>query len=402
MRVLVATTAGAGHFAALAPFAAAIRDAGHAVRVAAPASFAPAVQRAGFEHAPLADSPADEMGAVYARLPALPREEANAVVIREIFCGINARTTFPAMQAVAEQWRPDLILRETAEFASYLVAERTGTPHAQVAISVASFEEFIRPLADEPLRQLGSMGGSVGLLAAPRLTLVPASLDDEGEHPPRATHRFRYPAAADESAELPPEWWPDARAPLVYVTFGSVAAGIGFFPDFYRATLAALADLPVRILLTLGEAGAPEQLAPLPSNVHVERWWPQEQIVPHAAAMVTHGGFGTTMLGLSAGIPMVVVPLFSWDQYATARRIQAVDAGVSLDDGPAAPLRVRNALERVLGYSSYRLAARRVADEIARLPDPSTCVAVLEALVANGVQNTTDPGTSAQPSPGGP
>ena len=69
MRVLVATTAGAGHFAALAPFAAAIRDAGHAVRVAAPASFASAVQRAGFAHAPLADAPSDETGPVFARLP---------------------------------------------------------------------------------------------------------------------------------------------------------------------------------------------------------------------------------------------------------------------------------------------------------------------------------------------
>jgi MGT family glycosyltransferase len=181
------------------------------------------------------------------------------------------------------------------------------------------------------------------------------------------------------------------------VTFGS----IGFFPDFCRAVLTALADLPVRVSLTLGEAGDPEQLGPLPSNVHVERWWPQEQIVPHAAAMVTHGGFGTTLFGLSAGIPTVVVPLFAWDQYATARRIQALGAGVSLDDGPAAPLRVRDALELVFNDSTYRVAARRVADEIARLPDPSTCVAVLEALVTNRVETPTDHGASAQPSPGG-
>lgn len=153
MRVLVATTAGAGHFAGLVPFAVAVRDAGHAVRVAAPASFARVVQQAGFEHVPLADSPADELGAVYARLPALPREEADAVVIREIFGGINVRATFSDVQAVADRWRPDLILRESAEFASYLVAERTGTPHVQVSISVASIEERTRALVDGPLRR---------------------------------------------------------------------------------------------------------------------------------------------------------------------------------------------------------------------------------------------------------
>ena len=383
MRVLVATTAGAGHFAPLAPFATAIRDAGHAVRVAAPASFASAVQRAGFAHVPLADAPSDETGPVHARLPTLTREEANAVAFREIFCGTNVRAALPALQAAAEQWRPDLILRETAEFASYLVAECTGIPHAQVAVSLASFEDRIRPLVDEPLRRLGSTRGMAGLLAAPRLTLVPASLEDQVQPAPQATYRFRQPLLLDVANDLPRDWWPESTAPLVYVTFGSVAAGLGFFPDFYRAVLAALADLPVRVLLTLGAAGDPEQLGPLPSNVHVERWWPQEQVMPRTAAMVTHGGFGTTLLGLSAGIPMVVLPLFTLDQYANARRIHAVGAGVVIEDGPAAPARVRQALEQVLNDSAHRVAARRVADEIADLPHPSECVALLEALVRN-------------------
>ncbi|MDP8921614.1 MAG: glycosyltransferase [Chloroflexota bacterium] len=365
------------------PFAAALRDAGHEVRVGAPASFASAVQRAGFAHAPLADAPADETGPVLARLPALSREEANAVVIREIFCGTNVRAALPAMQAVADRWRPDLVLRETAEFASYLVAERTGIPHAQVAVSVASFEEVIRPLVDEPLRQFGSTLGTAGLLAAPRLTLVPASLEDQTQPVARPTHRFRQALPPDAPTDLPRGWWPESRAPLVYVTFGSVAATVGFFPDFYRAVLVALADLPVRVLLTLGAAGDPERLGSLPSNVHVERWWPQEQVMPHAEAMVAHGGFGTTLLGLSAGIPMVVVPLFTLDQYANARCVQAVGAGVALEDGPAAPARVRRALEQVLGNAAYRVAARRVADEIADLPHPSECVAMLEALVKN-------------------
>lgn len=151
------------------------------------------------------------------------------------------------------------------------MAERTGIPNAQVAISVASFEAFIRPLADGPLRRLGSARGSAGLLAAPRLTLVPASLDDEGGHPARAIHRFRYSAAVDATAELPPDWWPNSRAPLIYVTFGSVAASMGFFPDFYRAMLVALSGLPVRVLLTLGMERRPlrvlEAVAAQPGRV---------------------------------------------------------------------------------------------------------------------------------------
>jgi UDP:flavonoid glycosyltransferase YjiC (YdhE family) len=102
--------------------------------------------------------------------------------------------------------------------------------------------------------------------------------------------------------------------------------------------------------------------------------------MPHAAAMVAHGGFGTTLLGLSAGVPMVVIPLFADDQYANARRVQAVGAGVALQDGPAAAGRVRSALEDILNADAYRVAARRMADEIASLPHPSESLAVLEAL----------------------
>ena len=181
LRILAATTAGAGHFAPMVPFAAALRDAGHVVRVAAPASVALAVQRAGFEHVPLADAPPEEIGPIAERLPQLAREDANAVVVREVFCGIGARAALPGMQAVVEEWRPDVILRETAEFASYVVAARAGIPHVDVAMSLASVEAFMHAQVDEALSALGSPSGVAGLAAAPRLTLVPASLEDPSE-----------------------------------------------------------------------------------------------------------------------------------------------------------------------------------------------------------------------------
>jgi glycosyltransferase len=380
MRVLIATTAGTGHFAPLLPFAVAIREAGHAVRIAAPVSFTATVRRAGFDHVPLADGSADELGAVFARLPNLSMEAANEVIVREVFCGIDARAALPAMQAVAEEWRPDVILRETAEFASYVVAEQNGIPHAEVAISLAELEEFMQPLADQPLHTLGAQRGWAGAASAPHLTLVPASLEQPGRSAALPSRRFRQPGAAVDAPDLPRTWWPAFELPLVYVTLGSVAAGIGFFPDFYRAVLAALGDLPIRVLLTLGEAGDPKRLEPLPPNCHVERWWPQEQVMPRASAMVTHGGFATTMLGLSSGLPMILVPLFAIDQYAMARRVQAVGAGIALQDGAAAPAGVRFALEQVLTDDAYRNAARRMADEIAQLPPPSASVALLEGL----------------------
>ncbi|MDP9389020.1 MAG: hypothetical protein M3Q48_14175 [Actinomycetota bacterium] len=55
------------------------------------------------------------------------------------------------------------------------------------------------------------------------------------------------------------------------MTFGSSAAGVGQFPDLYLDVIAAVADLPVRVLLTVGDAGDPDALGTVPPNVHVER-----------------------------------------------------------------------------------------------------------------------------------
>ena len=49
--------------------------------------------------------------------------------------------------------------------------------------------------------------------------------------------------------------------------------------------------------------------------------------MPHAAAVVGHGGFGTTMMALAAGVPQVVVPLFAFDQTINAERVAASAPG---------------------------------------------------------------------------
>jgi UDP:flavonoid glycosyltransferase YjiC (YdhE family) len=43
-----------------------------------------------------------------------------------------------------------------------------------------------------------------------------------------------------------------------------------------RATLEQLADLPARILVTIGDDADPNELGPLPANVHVKRWVAQD------------------------------------------------------------------------------------------------------------------------------
>jgi UDP:flavonoid glycosyltransferase YjiC (YdhE family) len=108
----------------------------------------------------------------------------------------------------------------------------------------------------------------------------------------------------------------------------------------------------------------PGALGGFPANVHVEAWVPQRDVLPRVTALVCHGGSGTVLGALGAGLPMVVVPLFA-DQPHNARRIAAASAGLALPAPDANALRA--AIERVLADPELRRGARRVADEIAAL-----------------------------------
>jgi hypothetical protein len=196
VQVLLATTAGADHLDPLVTFGIACHRFGHDVVVAAPASFGATVQRAGFAHAPVADPAPAVLDAVTADIPGRPAHEANVRVMRDVVARIDATAALPGLQALLATWRPDVILRETFEYGSYVAAERNEIPHAQIGVVLAWFEEFGRSVVEAPLNELrasvrlGPDPGLVRLRAAPRLTCVPMSL----EHPavPRPGHTYRF------------------------------------------------------------------------------------------------------------------------------------------------------------------------------------------------------------------
>lgn len=137
-----------------------------------------------------------------------------------------------------------------------------------------------------------------------------------------------------------------AGEPPVYIGFGSMT---GFDRNaVLGALLQALAGR--RVLLFPGWSGRPS--LPLPGNVHVIGPTPHEALFPLTAAVVHHGGSGTTHSACRAGVPSLVMP-FAADQFFWARRLQAL--GVA-----PAPL------------SSRRLDPRRLAAALAFASHPAT------------------------------
>ena len=289
----------------------------------------------------------------------------------EIFAGACAGAALPGLLETVQRFAPSIIVRESQEYAAVVVGDKLGIPHVRVSITSASKDDELLSYA---LPELDKHRGSLGAPPDPSgasisnesvLTLFPAALDA-----PKFAHaeflRFRAPRPA---APPPlPDWWPGAAGdPFVYVTLGTVAGSIDVVRDKYRAVLAAVGGLPMRVLFTIGAELPIETLGDVPANVHVERFVPQDDVLPHARAVVCHGGSGTVLGALAAGVPLVVVPMFA-DQPYNAERVAAVGAGLAIAQPGARPEDVRQALVRVLAEESFRASAQKIAGEMGALP----------------------------------
>jgi hypothetical protein len=381
MRVLLSSTDGAGHFGPLRPFIDALVARGDDVLIVIPPRLEPTVRAIGQPFLVSAEPPAERVAALWERVSAVSGREAARLGNRELFGRLWTAALLPAAERACRDWRPQLVLHEAAEYASAIAAERAGVAHAQVAISLAeveagSLDHAAPALAEHEDHIVGRLRRS------PYLTRLPASLDPS---PYPATERFREPP---EPPRTPLAYrWGGSDAPLVYVTFGSVAGGVPNAPSVSRATLDALAGLPARVLLTIGDALDVGALGPVPENTHIEAWVPQADVLADATLVVAHGGSGTTFGTLAAGVPLVIAPLFA-DQLVNAERAAAAGAALVVEPdretergmgtlGPQHAPRLRAAIEIVLADPSYARAAGRIADEMARLPSIDDLLAEL-------------------------
>jgi len=142
----------------------------------------------------------------------------------------------------------------------------------------------------------------------------------------------------------------------------------------------ALGRLPVHGLVTTGPAVDPAEIV-APDNVVVTRWVPHADVLPHCAAVVTHGGHGTVLKALRAGVPLVVAPL-GRDQPDNAARVVAAGAGVRVGAG-ASVAKLERAVARAVWDPTLRDGAGRMAVILAAERDDGLLVDRLEEVVAS-------------------
>jgi UDP:flavonoid glycosyltransferase YjiC (YdhE family) len=373
MRVLAACSlGGAGHLNPMLPFLVAAERRGDEVLVVGPPALEDMVRQAGFPFSAGGEPAEMEVAAIRERLPVAPHEEAAVLGNRELFGWLATSAMLPRMESICADWAPDLVLREPCEYASAVVAGEMGIGTAQVAISFAEGECASIDTA-EPALEAHRKGLTDELRTAPYLTRFPASLDPS---PFRSTLRYGDSVAASPI----PDWWNGSDGPLIYVTFGTVLGYMSIAADVYRTALQAVAGLAnARVLLTTGRRFDPASIGPIPATVHVEAWVDQGDVLAQADLVLCHGGSGTVLGALAAGVPLVVLPVFA-DQFENGRRVAEARVGVMVQGdqrtdavrrrviGEPDVARITQAVEAVRSDTGYRHAAARLASEMAAAP----------------------------------
>jgi UDP:flavonoid glycosyltransferase YjiC (YdhE family) len=142
-----------------------------------------------------------------------------------------------------------------------------------------------------------------------------------GEH----VHITGYWFLPPDFAWQPPPGLADFLAsgpPPVFIGFGSMT---GRNPEqVAELVIAALARGRQRGLLLTGWGGLKPSY--LPADVYAIEAAPFDWLFPRMAAVVHHGGAGTTAAGLAAGKPSIIVPFFG-DQHFWGWRVAALGAG---------------------------------------------------------------------------
>lgn len=230
---------------------------------------------------------------------------------------------------------------------------------------------------------LPNVSGSTGLFRRPNGDAIPM-LHAFSEHV--VPHPDDWPAHALTTGywflERPGDWQPptalerflDDGDPPVYVGFGSLA---GRDPEALGAlVVAALRMAGARGILAKGWGGLAADCGS--ADIHLLDQAPHDWLFPKVAAVVHHGGAGTTAAGLRAGRPSVICPFFG-DQPFWAARVHALGAGPK--PLPRRRLTAARLAERITAATSdpdIALAAKRLSHAIRSEDGAAKAVRVID------------------------
>jgi UDP:flavonoid glycosyltransferase YjiC (YdhE family) len=186
--------------------------------------------------------------------------------------------------------------------------------------------------------------------------------------------------ALDETGWEPPSdlaAFLEVGPPPVFIGFGSMIAQDP--AALTRNVIQAVQAAGQRAVLSRGWAGMGD--AELPDAIFQADYAPYEWLFPRMAAVIHHGGSGTTGLALRSGVPSLIVP-FTADQPFWGWR--SAELGVALPPMPASSLtapHLAQAISRLVAEPDRRAHAQTLASRLRREDGLARAVELVQQLV---------------------
>jgi UDP:flavonoid glycosyltransferase YjiC (YdhE family) len=166
--------------------------------------------------------------------------------------------------------------------------------------------------------------------------------------------------------------------PLIVVSFSTSV--VWDQTSRLERSIQALAGGEYRVVASTGRSDI--AASALPGNVTLAPYVPHAAVLPHAAALITHAGHGSTCAALALGVPLVCLANPGSDQVRLAQRVAALGAGLALNGETATPAQIAAAARSVLINPAYAATARQLASRIEASNACQTACLRLEALVS--------------------
>jgi UDP:flavonoid glycosyltransferase YjiC (YdhE family) len=341
---------------------------GHRVRLLGWQSMAARAAAAGVEFA------------TYSSVPPWPRElQFEDAWEERVLPALLGAETRDEIFNDAKDFSPDVVVVDCMMDAGLEAARLLGLPSAMLVHLIPSL--FTTAGGDEvkSAKRARFLSESGAVLA-----LVPPGFDEPCPMPTSTAYvgPINHPLPPGRLDPRDAELLAQPGDPWVLLSLSSTVQGQA---EALPPMLEAVATLSVRVLLTLGGV-LPISAIHAPANVSVRGFVPHHQLLPHMAAVLTHGGLSTITAALTAGVPLVCIPQ-GRDQVDNAERVVASGVGRFVPTD-ASVVEIAGALAGLLNDAAARREARRFADVIADLGGGAAATDAVVRLAGAAVQNS--------------